>query len=236
MTEVMARLEPRAYGGIIMKLIDELRAEHDLIDKVAASMRTWVNRLLQGDAPVADGRKFMDFFSVYAGARHHGREEQILFPRVWNELALPADSAPVSFLVETHHELSALLDCMKFLLRKDNLSRNELGELETLAIRYTRTLWAHIDSENSVLFPELENRLLHAGVHELAAPPIKREEEDARIAGEALVHVYEPAEDANIVRGEGCAMCPAYMESCRGVEREWWNEWEWEELRERVTS
>lgn len=219
-----------------MKLIDELRAEHDLIDRVAASMRTWVNRLLQGDAPVADGRKYMKFFEVYAGVRHHGREEKVLFPRVWNELALPAGSAPITVLVEAHHELAALLDCMTFLLRKETLSRDERCELETLAIRYSRTLWSHIDSENSVLFPELETRLEHMGIHELPTTAMTREEEDAGVVGAALVHLYPPSEDANIVRGEGCAMCPAYMDSCRGIEREWWNEWEWEELRERVTT
>ncbi len=218
-----------------MKLIDELRAEHELIDSVAASMRTWVNRLLQGEAPVADGRKYMKFFDLYSG-RHHAREEKILFPRVWNELALPAGSAPVSVLVETHHELAALLDCMKYILRKDTLSRNEMGELETLAIRYTRKLWSHLDAENSVLFPELETRLAHVGVHELLSPPLSREEEDAGVTGAALADLYRPSDDANVVRGEGCAMCPAYMDSCRGIEREWWNEWEWEELKERVTS
>ncbi len=142
----------------------------------------------------------------------------------------------MNVLVETHHELAALLDCMKFLLRKDSLTKNELGELETLAIRYSRTLWSHIDAENSVLFPELETRLTHAGIHDLASAIITRDEEDAGILGDALVHTYPPAEDANLVRGEGCAMCPACMDSCRGIEREWWNEWEWEELEERVTS
>jgi hemerythrin-like domain-containing protein len=235
MTEVMAAQDSRAYVQN-MKLIDELKTEHDRIDRVAASMRTWVNRLLQSDAPAADGRKFMQFFEVYAGARHHVREEQILFPRVWTDLALPADSAPLRVLVEAHHELSALLECMKFLLRRDSLSRNELSELETLAIRFTRMLWSHIDSENSVLFPELESRLLHAGIHELPAPAMRRDEEDAAILGDALVHTYPSSEDANVVRGEGCAMCQAYMQECRGIEREWWNEWEWEDLKERVTS
>ncbi len=235
MTEVMAAADRSAYLRI-MKLIDELKSEHERIDRVAGSLRTWVNRLLQGDAPVAEGRKFTRFFEVYVGNRHHRLEEEVLFPAVWNQLSLAADSAPVNVLVETHHELAALLDCMKFLLRKDSLTRNELGELETLAIRYSRTLWSHIDAENSVLFPELELRLAHAGVHELASAIITRDEEDAGILGDALVHTYPPAEDANLVRGEGCAMCPAYMDSCRGIEREWWNEWEWEELEERVTS
>lgn len=235
MTVVMAAPNLRAYVRN-MRLIDELKREHELIDRVAGSMRTWVNRLLQGDAPAVEGRKFMRFFEVYVGGRHHRREEEILFPTVWNELALPGDSAPVTVLVETHHELAALLDCMKFLLRKDSLTKTERGELESLAIRYTRTLWSHMDAENSVLFPELEMRLKHAGMHELPSALITRDEEDAEILGDALVHTYLPTEDANVVRGEGCAMCPAYMDTCRGIEREWWNQWEWEELGERVTS
>jgi hypothetical protein len=36
------------------------------------------------------------------------------------------------------------------------------------------------------------------------------------------------------VRGEGCVVCPSYGDTCAGIEREWWNEWEWEELSERV--
>ncbi len=79
MTEVMAAADRRAYLQI-MKLIDELKSEHERIDRVAGSLRTWVNRLLQGDAPVSDGRKFMRFFEIYAVNRHHRREEEVLFP------------------------------------------------------------------------------------------------------------------------------------------------------------
>jgi hypothetical protein len=31
-------------------------------------------------------------------------------------------------------------------------------------------------------------------------------------------------------------MCPAYGVSCNGLEREWWNESEWEEIHERLTG
>lgn len=31
-----------------------------------------------------------------------------------------------------------------------------------------------------------------------------------------------------------CVMCPAYGVNCRGLELEWWNEWEWDEFEERM--
>lgn len=33
------------------------------------------------------------------------------------------------------------------------------------------------------------------------------------------------------MRGESCAVCPAYPNACAGIEREWWSESEWEEFR-----
>jgi hypothetical protein len=38
------------------------------------------------------------------------------------------------------------------------------------------------------------------------------------------------------MRGDGCVFCPAFTTSCRGVEHEWWNEWEWEEFEDHLPS
>ena len=219
-----------------MKIITELRREHDLIDRVAGAMRTWISRAARGDAPPDDGRNFVRFLEVYAGGLHHDREETVLFPAVRIQQELRADTAPISVTVETHHELAAILDSMKSLLAKPEPSPNDMAELEQFAVRYTRLLWHHIDAENSVLFPEIENRLKRAGIHELPVRSLTAEEEQGATIGLELVRRYPPSDDPEIVRGEGCAMCPAYMAACRGIEREWWNEWEWEELKGRVTA
>ena len=31
-------------------------------------------------------------------------------------------------------------------------------------------------------------------------------------------------------------MCPAFGDSCRGIEHEWWNEWEWDEFEDRMSG
>ncbi len=223
------------HGHVVnMRIMTDLSGEHDLIDRVAGSMRTWISRAVRGDAPVDDGRTFIRFLEVYAHGLHHDREEIVLFPTVWSRLDLRADTAPIAVILDTHHQLAAILECMKALLEKPEPSAPELAELERFAIRYSRMLWHHIDAENSVLFPEIERRLNHAGIHELAVRSLTAGEEQAAAAGEELVQRYPPSDDSEIVRGEGCAMCPAYLSACAGIEHEWWNDWEWEELKERM--
>ena len=45
-----------------------------------------------------------------------------------------------------------------------------------------------------------------------------------------------PLDDVTIPRGDGCVCCPAFTGACRGLEQEWWNEWEWEELENHVAA
>ena len=62
-----------------MRLMEELEAEHRLIEAVAGSLRTFVHARIAGAAPAADGRRFVRFFRLYAGQFHHAREEDTLF-------------------------------------------------------------------------------------------------------------------------------------------------------------
>jgi len=95
-------------------------------------------------------------------------------------------------------------------------------------------LWHHIDAENSVLFPECEPRLRRNGVVDLPSRGMTPDESQALEAGRALVARYPPPSDPGVMRGEGCIMCPAFGVTCRGLEREWWNEWEWDEFEDRM--
>ena len=62
-----------------MRLIAELRAEHELIDAAVGGLRTYVERRVAGAAGVEDGARFVRFFRVYAAGFHHAREEDVLF-------------------------------------------------------------------------------------------------------------------------------------------------------------
>jgi hemerythrin-like domain-containing protein len=201
-----------------VQLLDELRREHDVIDRLLGS-------LLHPDAH-ADALDFVEIFESYAGGWHHEREEGLLFPALERAASLPVDRGPIAVLLADHHATAATLRAM----------RESIGDRDAFARHaqaYARALWPHIDAENSVLFPECETQLRRNGVRELplAETPAAVRELEARAA--TLIDKYPPR-DLGVIRGEGCVVCPSYGDACGGLEREWWNEWEWEELSERV--
>jgi hemerythrin-like domain-containing protein len=216
-----------------VKLIDDLRAEHDLIELTLGSLRTFVDGRLRGDADPADAEGFLLFFRLFAGDFHHAKEEETLFPALHRQADLP-EEGPIAVLTSDHRRMAALLDELGELLRVRVLDDAQRERLRSLAVEYSHGLWHHIDAENSVLLPESEARLAKKGVRELPSRPMSSEESAARATGERLIAVYPPSDDPTIVRGDGCVSCHAFGDSCRGLEREWWNEWEWEEFEDHL--
>lgn len=212
-----------------MQLIDELRGEHELIEQVLGSLRTYVAQRLRGEAAAGDGQKFMSFFRLYAGHFHHAREEDTLFVALRKEAEMP-ERGPLAVLLDDHARLAGMLNELEPLLQSPLQAAPERARIEELATAYAHSLWHHIDAENSVLFPESEGRLKRCGLTELPSRPATPEELEAKGQGESLVARYQPASDFDGFRGDGCVACPAYGKDCQGLEREWWNEWEWEEL------
>lgn len=216
-----------------MQLIDELRAEHVLIEKVAGSLRTFVALRLSGKASPEDGERFLRFFRLYAGTYHHAREEDILMPALTAEAELAADSGPLHSLIDQHHTMAATLAEVAPLLTGALENDSQKEAIVFLSNKYVRALWQHIDAENSVLLPESEERLKWAGVHELPDRPLTGEEAEARAGGEELAMTYPPIPDQEAIRGEGCVICPSLGTTCGGLEREWWTASEWESFADR---
>jgi hemerythrin-like domain-containing protein len=207
--------------------MDELLREHELIEQVAGSLLTYADRFRDERAACEDGAALLHFFRTYAGRLHHGREEDVLFPALVSEAALP-ETGPIAALLADHHDMAALLTGMEQILERD-LDDDARGRFRDLAYAYSGQLLHHIDAENSVLIPESEARLMRAGVRELDVREATAEEQAAEHTGRELVERYPPSEDPDIVRGDGCIMCTSYGDRCEGLEREWWNEYEWAE-------
>jgi hemerythrin-like domain-containing protein len=218
-----------------MRLIEELAAEHELIDAAAGSLRTWVERRLRGEADPADGPRFVTFLRVFAAGFHHAREEDTLFVALRERAGLP-EEGPLASLRDDHARTAALLVSIERLVCEPVLTGAAGDELRRLAVAYSHALWHHIDAENSVLFPESASRLRKSGVNELPSRSMTDAEAAARAVGEDLVRRYPPLDDVTIPRGDGCVCCPAFTGACRGLEQEWWNEWEWEEFEDHLPS
>jgi hemerythrin-like domain-containing protein len=216
-----------------VKLIDDLRADHDLIDEVLGSLHTYTFKRLAGDAPAEDGERFLAFFRMFAGDFHHAKEEDTLFPALRRQADLP-NEGPIAVLTSDHRRLAGVLQELGTLLCAKMLEPPQRERLSRLVSEYSHGLWHHIDAENSVLLPESEARLAKKGVRELPSRAMSREEAAARDAGEQLICLYPPTPDPTVIRGDGCVSCQAFGDSCRGLEREWWNEWEWEEFEDHL--
>lgn len=218
-----------------MQLLDELSAEHRLIEAVVGSLRTYVSARSAGSGYASDGPRFIEFLRIYAGHFHHAREEDVLFVALRERAELP-EEGPISVLREDHRRTGALLDRMAPLLGQSDLQPADAATLQQLAVAYSRMLWHHIDAEDSVLFPESEARLRKQGVLELPLRELSVGEGSAKRIGDELVARYPPAIDREIVRGDGCVCCPALVDNCPGLERAWWNESEWDELEDHLAE
>jgi len=223
-----------------MQLIEDLRAEHALIEQVLGSLRAFVTARLAGQGDPADGPRFMAFFRRYAGDFHHDKEEAVLFAALAERAELPADRGPIAALTGEHRRMGGLLDEMERLIANpptgSSAEAADRARLQELAVDYSRALWRHIDAENSVLFPEGQERLRRFHVRELPSRPMTEAEQAAREAGLALVIAYPPQHDAEAPRGDGCVACPSYGTTCDGLEREWWTDLEWEDMWDRMSS
>jgi len=205
----------------VMKLLKDLRAEHDLIDQMLDSFRTAVIQLSHGQARPKDLLRFITFFRVIADEFHHAREEEVLFAVLVNQLQLPGDRGPIAVMTDDHRKFRVLLDQIQQLIEQRTLSPAEQVQLRTATERYIESMQHHIDAENSVLFVEGEICLRDAGISELACRGLTAKEMKIRFTAEELMHRYPPTANVEIIRGDGCPLCPAYQVTCDGYEREW---------------
>jgi hemerythrin-like domain-containing protein len=219
-----------------MQLIEDLKREHELIEQVVGSLCTFVAAISSGQGDPKDGARFMAFFQDYAGTFHHDKEEAILFRALVDKAEVPGDRGPVSALTGEHRRMGGMVNTLGSLLEAPEWNPGELAQLEALARDYCHALWRHIDAENSVLFPEGQERLRRAHVYELPSRPMMDLERQAREYGTALLAAYPPVHDAEALRGDGCMLCPSYGTTCEGLEVEWWSDQEWDENRQRIST
>lgn len=202
-----------------MRLLDELAEEHQLVDRASGSLIRFAERTRRSETTPQDVADFVHFLRVYVGGYHHEREEQVLFPAVVERAEVPADRGPLPVMLADHRASAAMMDELE-------AAANDPVAAAGVARRLAHHLWQHTDKEDSVLFPESEQRLIRGGVAELEGRPPTIEEEAARALGESLTERFPPLDDPDAIRGDGCVVCSAFTVTCGGIEKEWWNDWE----------
>lgn len=204
-----------------MQLLEELRAEHELIDRMLDSFRTAVGQFINAQGGPQDLVRFVRFFRIYADQFHHSREEQVLFATLVNQLELPGERGPIAVLTDEHRQFKAWLAQIEELIGKQPPSPADCLQLGTTTEQYITAMQHHIDAENSVLFVEGEICLRDAGISELPSQSLTADEQQVRLMAEELLQRYPPTPNVEVIRGDGCILCPAYQKTCDGYEREW---------------
>ena len=202
-----------------MRLIDELRAEHSLIDRVAGSLIGFADSAATGGTSAEDVADFVRFFRAFVFGYHHEREEEVLFKVLVERAEIPGDRGPIPVIEADHHRAVELVDDFE-------IASASGGNAADVARRLAHHLWEHVDKEESVLLPESLDRLRRNGVTRLGGRKSTAEEESVRELGERLTERFPPRDDPEIVRGDGCIACSAFGNTCGGIETEWWNTWE----------
>jgi hemerythrin-like domain-containing protein len=202
-----------------MRLIDELRTEHSLVDRVAGSLIRFAEQAVIGAASAEDFADFVCFFRVFVSGYHHEREEEVLLTALVDRAEVPADRGPLPVIRADHRLAAELVDELE-------LASASGGNAANVARRLAHHLWEHVDKEESVLLPESLDRLRRNGVTRLEGREANAEEESARELGEQLTERFPTLDDPEIVRGDGCIACSAFGNTCGGIETEWWNTWE----------
>ena len=202
-----------------MRLFDELKAEHLLVDQVAGSLIRFAELTSRGETSVEDVSDFVHFFRVFVAGHHHEREEATLFPALVERAEVPGDRGPLPSIEADHRTAAALVDELE---RAGGIQEKAAD----VARRLAHHLWEHVDKEDSVLLPESAERLRRNGVTRLEGREPTAEEDAALGLGEQLTERFPPLDDPEVVRGDGCIACSAFGETCGGIETEWWNTWE----------
>lgn len=205
-----------------MKIVDEIRQEHRLIEKVAGSLFRWADRGAgHPDAP-GDLSDLIRFLRVYLHGNHHQREE-VLFRALVEHGEVPGNHGPLAVLADEHAAAARALD--------ELTSMGACVEAEAGVRRLAAEIWQHLDKEETVLLPEAERRLIDGGIRDLEGPPLSEEQRAVRELGDELVRRLPPLDDPDLIRGDGCIACSAFGDRCHGIESEWWSDWEREHHR-----
>lgn len=135
--------------------------EHKNIKRMLKVMRKASFNILKGDAiDFGDFYEMIDFVRNYADRHHHGKEENMLFNRMLDELGAVAEKL-IRHGMFVEHDLGRLY--MKDLEVALNKVRegDEEAKIDIIAnaVSYTNLLNRHIDKEDSVVYTFAEKNL-----------------------------------------------------------------------------
>ena len=163
--------------------IEILREEHENIRKFTKYIRSVCGRFMEGDTPSLDVlQPCVDFMKYYADIHHHGKEEEILFKYMLENLQ-PMANRMINVGMMTDHSIGrfhvqALEEAVNSV--KGEITLEQKLDIVTHALAYADLLVRHLEKENNVLYPFAENNLKQEILDKIDEESKAFEEEGAR--------------------------------------------------------
>ncbi|SDC30050.1 MULTISPECIES: hemerythrin domain-containing protein [unclassified Candidatus Frackibacter] len=137
-----------------MEAIDLLIKEHDNIKRVLAVARKLCLKILEeGEVDFEVFEKIIDFVKNYADDHHHGKEEDILFERMSDELDKDVKEITISAMFSEHDFGRYFISKLETAL-KEVKSGDEEAKIDIIAnaVGYADLLDGHIFKENNMVY------------------------------------------------------------------------------------
>lgn len=143
--------------------IDDLRQEHEAILIALQVLQRMGNRL-DARQPVdpQEVGALLQFLKEFADQCHHGKEEGLLLPALL-DAGLSRDAEPLRSMLADHVQGRELVQRME----RAALPMLRVAEFQAAARAYEALLRAHIEHENTELFPLAEQKLSTAQLDNL---------------------------------------------------------------------
>ncbi|MBI3209981.1 MAG: hemerythrin domain-containing protein [Candidatus Solibacter usitatus] len=132
--------------------VEELMSEHRLILRMLAELERRVVQDEGGEFPADFVARALDFFATFADARHHAKEERVLFPALI-AAGMPCQGGPVA-VMENEHVIgrACLAKIREELPAARGGSAAAASAIRAAAREYCSLLTNHIWKEDNILF------------------------------------------------------------------------------------
>ena len=136
---------------------DFLIAEHEMIEKAMAALKTNLEKLDDGSQDLQQTKRALDFLLEFGDKIHNQKEETLLFP-LMHDRGIPAEGGPLGVMLMEHEAERTLLQEM--LMQVDSVA--EMSDEDRMAFKgngldYLTIRAEHIWKENDILYPMARN-------------------------------------------------------------------------------
>ncbi|MBN7773309.1 hemerythrin domain-containing protein [Clostridium aminobutyricum] len=164
-----------------MNYIELMVEEHRNIKRMLSVIRKYCYKVLKNEEiDYADFFILIDFVRNYADKHHHGKEEQLLFDRMLNELGPTAEKVVRNGMF-VEHDLGRLYMQELEIALNNVINGDDEARLDVIAnaISYTHLLYRHIDKEDNVVY-QFAQKNLSPETQEKLEQECNRFEEEAK--------------------------------------------------------